>query len=536
MSGYDYVIVGAGPAGCVLANRLSRDPKVKVLLLEAGPKDTHPFIHMPKGIARILTNPGFTWKFDVHRGAGANAPNTAWVRGRTLGGSSAVNGMMYIRGEPADYDAMAAETSDDWNWAHIGTAFKAIESHDLPEAETRGKGGPLRVTSYPRDGGDEVLMEAGIQAAVNLGIPFTEDINTPNSDQKVGYGVRTIFRGRRQSAAVAFLRPIRRRRNLTIVTNTLVDKVVFESGVAVGVDALVKGRPQRFGGRKVILCGGTLASPAILQRSGVGSATLLKSLGIPVVAARPAVGENLREHCSLVMQWRAKNTPSNNPRYRGLGLIGSVLRYYLARSGPMSNAAYEVTAFFKTDPGQPRPNAQFLFGPQSMDDAKARLEAEAKPGFTISGYPLRPLSKGQVQITSTDPKVLPKVALDFFADPADRRERIDLVRYLRRLVRTEPLARYAAEETRPGPQAETDDQIVEAINTIGNPAFHAAGTCRMGKDADSVVDPQTRVRGVRNLHVVDLSIAPFVIAGNTYAPVLAMAWRAADLIEAEGLD
>jgi choline dehydrogenase len=533
MDKFDYVIVGASPAGCVLAHRLSEDASKRVLLLEGGPSDNHPMIHMPKGVGKLRNDSRYMLWYDVYEDEHSTKPLLQWMRGRTLGGSSSINGMVYVRGQPRDYEDLAALTSEDWNWKHMAAAFKAIEDHNLAPTPSRGKGGPLKVTTYPGDGGEETLMKAAIAAGEALGLGYQEDINEPDHQAKICHTVRTIHRGRRQSAAVAFLRPAEKRRNLVIRTGVLADRVIFEGMRAVAVECQVAGETTTFFGSKIILCAGALSSPTILQRSGVGSPVLLARHGIPLVAASPEVGENMIEHTIINLQWRAKGY-SNNPRYQGIGAILSGARYYLTRSGPLANAVLEVTGHCKTDPSGDRPDTQIHFGPHSFkDSAQKNRSPENEPGFMMTSFPLRPRSKGKVRIESKDPAVLPRVIFNPFADPDDRRELIAGVRFIRQLAATPPLSDYVVQETRPGPQVQTDEEILGAIRRWGGPGFHAAGTCRMGADDKSVVDPQTRVRGVQNLHVVDLSISPILTSGNTYGPVVAMAWRAADLIIAQ---
>lgn len=525
----DELIIGGGAAGCVLANRLSQDPARRVLLLEAGPADRHPLIHMPKGIGKLIGNPRYIWPFSVRRRPDADSDSSVWIRGKTLGGSSSVNGAMYVRGQPADFDQLATLSSADWSWSQMGAVYRAMECHELGATETRGTEGPLRISMPGR--GDPVLGEL-IRAANQLGLPFQDDINTPDNREKIGYGPRTIYKGRRQSAAVAFLRPVRRRPNLEVRTDALVDRVLFDGARAVGVVAEIGGRSVQINAKRVIVAAGTLSSPAILQRSGIGPASLLAALGIECIADRAEVGRNLQEHCTVLMQWRLKNTPSHNPQYHGARLLLNVLNYLLTHRGLMGDATNDLIGWFKTRPELERPNIQFLVSPHSFDYSQQYMSVEKAPGLQIAPYPLRPRAKGEVRIRSRDAHDLPDAWHDPLSDADDRQELIDMVRYARKLVAESPLAGYIVEETRPGVAYHTDDEILDAVSKLSTSAYHAAGTCRMGSDEASVVDPLTRVRGVRNLHVVDLSIAPFVLAGNTCAPVMAMAWRAADLIRA----
>lgn len=533
MEKFDYVVVGAGSAGCVLANRLSEDPSKRVLLLESGPSDDNPFIHMPKGVGKLRKDSRYMWSFGIYQNANDTVPVQHWMRGNTLGGSSSVNGMIYTRGQPKDYEDLAALTSDAWNWDNMSAAFKAIEGYNLPPSATRGAEGPLKITTYPGDGGEDTLMKAAIAAGEALGLEQQVDINVPDHRAKIGFTVRTIFKGRRQSAAVAFLRPVMHRKNLVVRTGVLADRVIFEGTRAVAVACRVGDEITQFHGNRIIVSAGTLASPAILQRSGIGSRELLARHGIPVVAESPEVGENMIEHTIMTLQWRATGF-SNNSRYQGIGAILSGMQYYLTRSGPLANATLEVTGLYKLHPDADRPDGQIMFGPHSFADwLKKTRTPDKHPGFMLGPFPLRPRSKGQVRIESRDPNVYPKVIFDPLADPDDRRELIAGVRFARRLAATAPLSAYALEETQPGQAVQSDEEILDAVRKLSGPGFHAAGTCRMGADAQSVVDPQTRVRGVHMLNVVDLSIFPILTSGNTYVPVSALAWRAAEMIIAQ---
>lgn len=529
MKRYDYVIVGAGAAGCVLAYRLSADPGVSVCLIEAGPRDTHPFIAMPKGLAKVMADPKHLWVHASEPEESTGGQSEMWVRGRVLGGSTSTNGMMYVRGQPADFDAIAELTSDDWNWASIGRAYAELENHELGRAETRGDRGPLRITMPTlRD----ALSEAQIKAGEAMGWPRKEDVNAPDDDDGIGYAPRTIAGGRRQSAATAFLRPAEKRPNLAIVTDAVVDRVTFAGKQATGVEVLRGGGTREAIGctREVIVCGGAMASPGILERSGIGDSARLAALGIPVVHHSPEVGEGLIEHRGLIMQWKLRRGVSQNREFSGWRLLRSTLRYYLTRGGPMAAAAYEIGAWFRTRPGLNRPDAQVLVAPFSFDFDNQRQSLEKHPGMSVVVYSLRPTSRGSIHIATRDPDAAASFQPNYRANEADRQSMIGAVRVVRDYARQAPLAELIAEETMPGPAYATDAQILEAYDRFGTCGYHAVGSCRMGKDAAAPVDPQACVRGVFGLRVVDTSIMPVIPAGNTQGPTMAMAWRAADLI------
>ena len=525
--GFDYVIVGAGAAGCVLAYRLSADPSIRVCLIEAGPRDTHPFIAMPKGLAKVMADPKHLWAHMSKPEASTAGQSEAWVRGRVLGGSSSVNGMMYVRGQPADFDAIAEQTSDDWNWEHIGAAYQAMEGHELGAAPTRGDRGPLKVTMPTLK---DALSDAQLKAGQAMGWPLKADVNVPDNGDGIGYTPRTIAGGKRQSAAVAFLRPAEGRPNLTVLTDCTVDRVAFAGQRATGVEVLRGGGREHIAAREVILCGGAMASPALLERSGIGQAARLQALGIPLVHESPDVGEGLTEHRGLILQWKLKRDLSQNRMFSGWRLLLSAARYYLNRSGPMAAAAYEIGGWFRTSPGLNRPDAQVLVAPFSFDFAKNRQDVERFPGMHVVVYALRPASRGSIHIESLDPDAPARFRPNYRSDPADNAAMIGAVRVIRDYVRQPPLGELVGEETMPGAAVETDAQILDAYDRLGTCGYHAVGSCRMGKDAASVVDPRLRVRGVERLRIMDTSIMPAIPAGNTQGPTMAMAWRAADLI------
>jgi choline dehydrogenase len=525
---YDFVIAGAGAAGCVLAYRLSADPAVSVALIEAGPRDDHPYIHMPKGLGKVMGSPKYLWDFPTSPGPETQTVSENWLRGRVLGGSTSVNGMMYVRGQPADFDEMARQSSSDWSWTHIGKAYSELEGHELGPAASRGGSGPLRLTvAKPRD----PLCRMQLAAGIAMGLPLKEDVNAPDNGEGVGYAARTIYRGKRQSASVSFLNPIRHRRNLTVVTEALVDKVVFEGRRAVGLSISKAGEAASISARReVIVAGGALGSPAILQRSGIGDPSLLESLGIPRVYANPSVGGNLAEHRAIMMQWRLTEDLSQNKEYSGWRVVKNGIQYYLSGSGPLAGAAYEIGLWLKSSPDLPRPNIQFLVAPFSYDLTKFRAAMETLPGMNLVTCPLRPTSRGHTSIVSPDPKKSPTIVPNYRATAIDCEELIAALRLARRYVAQEPLRSVIEEETFPGPAYETDEQILEAYDRFGTCAYHAVGSCRMGSDEDSVVDPELRVRGVEGLRVIDASVFPDIPAGNINGPTMAMAWRAADVM------
>ncbi|MGQ0697067.1 MAG: GMC family oxidoreductase [Panacagrimonas sp.] len=528
MRTFDYVIVGAGAAGCVLAYRLSENKDVTVALLEAGPEHRHPLISMPKGLGKILFDRKYTWAFRSEPEAATGGASENWIRGRVLGGSSSVNGMMYVRGQPADFDALADVSSEDWSWKHIGAAYRALEHHELGAAEARGDTGPLRVSLPPvRDR----LSEAMIGAGTSLGLPRKQDVNTPDNGEGIGYAARTIHEGRRVSAATAFLDPIRSRPNLSIVTGAMVDHIRVEAGRASAAELTRNGSREEYSARRdIIVAGGALSTPTILQRSGIGPAALLSEHGIELVKDAPEVGQNLAEHRVILIQWKLREALSQNAEFSGLRLLKGTAEYFLRRTGPMSSAAYEVGAWLKSRPELSRPDLQFLIAPFSFDLPSGRKKLEPFPGMHICAYPLRPTSRGTLNIRSRDPDVPPVLKPNYHSTDEDRRAMVDLVHLARRYADQSPLRELIELETYPGPDCVSEEQIIGAYDRYGTCGFHAVGTCRMGADAHSVVDPELRVRGIEGLRVIDTSIFPQIPSGNTNGPVMAMAWRAADVI------
>jgi choline dehydrogenase len=531
MAQFDYVIVGAGSAGCVLANRLSANSGVTVALIEAGPSDAHPYVHMPRGVSKLVRDPNRMWVYLTQPESGTGMRPDYWLRGKVLGGSSSVNGMVYVRGHPEDFNAIAARTSDDWSWQHIGRIYAQLENHELGAAPTRGAAGPLRI-SLPTY--RTVLTEALVAAGAGMGWAAKRDLNEPDDAEAIGYLPRNIHHGKRQSTAVAFLRPIGHRPNLTVLTEALVDRVIFDGKRAVGVELLQKGYRSPFRARReVILAAGALASPGILERSGIGDPKRLAALGVPLVHASLQVGENLIDHQVLRLQWRLRQQLSQNRDYSGWRLLRSVAQYLLTRDGPMSSAAAELRSHFRSRPDISRPDVQALISPYSWDLKATGGKLEQQPGLFAIVHPLRPTSRGRVHIRSREPDASPAIEPNFRATQEDRDMMVGAVRTIRRYMQQESLREFIADETAPGNAVQSYDEVMAAIDGQGICAYHGVGTCAMGKDESAVVDPQLRVRGLQGLRVIDLSVMPVIPSGNTNAPSMALAWRAAEIVVKE---
>jgi len=532
---FDYIIVGAGSSGCPLANRLSADPSISVLLIESGPADTSMFIHMPRGLGVIL-NPGSKLIWDYQVQTGGKAEPERWYRGRTLGGSSSVNGMVYMRGAPLDYDGWEAMGCTGWGWNTIGAKFEELESHDLGAAPWRGAKGPQRITTHPKGGKGGPLFEAILEAGRQMGVARVEDVNALDAVREggLGYQTTTRFKGKRFSAARAFLNPVKASRpNLTILTETDVLKIEFEGTRASGVRIRNKQGGERTIAAKgeIVISAGAFQTPKLLQLSGIGPADLLQSLGVEVLADSPNVGRNLREHRHVDLRLKVREG-SQNSQLGGLGAVWSMLRYVFGRKGPMTHAAHEVGGFAKSEEGLDHADLQFglMTVSAGASEKGGPVALDPYPGITFLAYFTRPESQGEIRIQSADPDVAPLININHLSAEIDRRKFVAAFHWLRNLAAQPALRDFVIDEIYPAGLIESDEDILAHAMEIGGTCFHTAGTARMGADEGAVVDPRLRVRGVQGLRVADTSIMPTLVSGNTNGPAMVVGLRAAEMI------
>lgn len=523
---YDYVIVGAGPAGCLLANRLSLNPSHRVLLLEAGGQDNYAWIHVPVGYLYCIGNPRTDWCFKTEAEPGLNGRALNYPRGKVLGGCSSINGMIYMRGQSRDYDGWAAQGNVGWSWQDVLPIFKRSESHYAGDSELHGAQGEWRVEEQRLSW---TLLDAFREAAAQTGIASISDFNG-GDNEGCSYFQVNQRRGVRWNASKAFLRPIAQRPNLTVMTHAEVSRIEFENGRASGVLAQVGQQERRLRARReIILCCGSIGSPMVLQRSGIGPRPLLEKLGIEVRRELPGVGANLQDHLQLRLIYKVSNGHTLNQMAGSLwGKMNMGLRYALNRSGPLAMAPSQLGAFARSGPEQATPNLEYHVQPLSLERFGEPLHRF--PAFTASVCDLRPQSRGSVEIRSPLADAAPLIKPNYLSHETDLRVAADAIRLTRRIAAAPALASFDPVEYLPGASLQTEEELRQAASSIGTTIFHPVGTCKMGQGRDAVVDERLRVHGVVGLRVVDASIMPTIISGNTCSPTVMIAEKAAQMI------
>ncbi len=529
---FDYVIVGAGSAGCLLANRLSANPDMRVLLLEAGGKDDYFWIHVPVGYLYTIGNPRTDWCYKTEPDPGLNGRSLGYARGRVLGGCSSINAMIYMRGQKSDYDHWAALGNKGWSWDEVLPYFKRTEDYQHGADELHGAGGELRVEE--RRVNWEIL-DAWREAAAECGIPKIEEFNRGDNFGNA-YFQMNQRRGVRWSNTKAFLRPVMHRPNLTVLTQAHVKRIRVQTlgflKRATGVEFSLGPRGNQFAEARgeVILAAGSIGSPQILQLSGIGPGALLQELGINVEHSLPGVGENLHDHLQIRMMYKVKNVRTLNERANSLfGKMAMGLEYLFFRTGPLTMPPSQLGAFAKSDPAQPSANIEWHVQPLSLDKFGSPLHPF--PAITPSVCNLRPTSRGHVRIKSPDPNAHPAIMLNYLSTMEDKKVAVDSIHITRRIMQAKALAKYQPEEFKPGPDFKTDLALMSAAGDLGTTIFHPVGTCRMGHDELAVVDDRLRVRGIAGLRVIDASVMPRITSGNTNAPTTMIAEKGAEFVK-----
>ncbi|WP_374450044.1 GMC family oxidoreductase [Stella sp.] len=523
---FDFIVVGAGSAGCVLANRLSADGRSRVLLLEAGPRDRNPWIHIPVGYVKNLRNPRVNWCYETEPDAGIDGRRSFWPRGRVLGGSSSINGLIYIRGQKEDYDHWRQLGNRGWSFEDVLPYFKRAERQERGASELHGADGPLSVEDLRQE---HELCEAFIAACEAIGLPRNDDFNGAQQEG-AGYYQLTNRNGRRCSAAVAYLRPAEKRSNFRVETEALATRILLDGRAAVGVEYRQNGRlVQAKAHREVILSGGAINSPQLLQLSGIGPADHLSQHGIAVVHDLPGVGANLQDHFQARIAYRCTRPITVNDDVRSIWrTLRMGIEYATRRTGAMTIGAGQAGLFARTRPELATPDVQYHFILFSSDGAG--LTPHPFPGFTNSVCQLRPESRGTVMIRNADPATHPAIRPNYLSTETDRRTIVDGLKLARRIGRQAPLAAYVAAEHIPGPAAASDEDLLAFARQTGSTIYHPTSTCMMGDGPMAVVDERLRVHGVGRLRVADCSIMPTVVSGNTNAPAIMIGEKASDMI------
>jgi choline dehydrogenase-like flavoprotein len=527
----DYIIVGSGSSGAVLADRLSANGKYSVLLIEEGGGDNF-LSRMPKGFGKLIADPLRAHFYPTTPKPGANVDPQIWLRGKMLGGSSAINGMVWNRGVAEDYDGLEALGNPGWGWKEMLPCLRALEDHQMGTSDYRGTGGPIAITTNPNRNG---LADAFIAAGNSLQLRTKDDQNGPDLEG-IGYAQWNIDQsGKRISSARVLLDKAKGRANLAIQTGTRINRVLIENGKAVGVTGVSNGQEVNlYAGREVILAAGALISPKILQLSGIGDGALLQSLGIETIHHNPNVGRRMREHQVLALNFRLRDWKhSDNREYGGARLVGNMLNYVLRGKGPMARGAAEAIAFVKAHPKSTRADTQIMFNPYSLGDTSNGVAFESEPGMQCYSYILRPQSEGHALITSADPSAPLDINPAFFEADIDRETAIEGTRAIRRIMEQDALKPHVVGETEKTSWAQSDADIMQLYKTMGSCGLHAVGTAAMGPEASDVLDNHCRVRGVEGLRIIDCSIFRAMPAGNTNAPAMAAAWRLSQIMQEE---
>ena len=531
LNNFDYVIVGAGTAGCVLANRLSADPKVNVLLLEAGGKDNYIWIKIPVGYLYTMNNPRTDWCFHTEKEQGLNGRSLAYPRGKTLGGCSAINGMIYMRGQARDYDHWRQLGNQGWGWDDVLPLFRQSEDFVLGESHLHGSGGEWRVENQRLSW--EVL-DAFRDACAEVGIPKTDDFNQ-GTNEGSGYFQVNQKKGVRWSAAHAFLHPIKKRSNLTVLTHAQVKRLTISGGRATGVDFWIDGvKAHAVAAKEVVLAAGAVGSPQILQLSGIGPGRLLQENGIQVVRDLPGVGENLQDHLQIRAVYKLKNAKTLNERANSLmGKVGMGLEYILFKRGPMTMAPSQLGVFTRSDEHLETPNLQYHVQPLSLDKFGEPLHPF--PAITASVCNLRPESRGYIRITSPDPRSKPAIKPNYLTAETDRQIAANALKLTRKIISSPAMSKYEPEEYLPGPTVASDKDLTHAAGDIATTIFHPVGTCKMGSDDFAVVDNRLCLHGLSGVRIADASIMPTITSGNTNSPTIMIAEKAAAMIKQDAV-
>jgi choline dehydrogenase-like flavoprotein len=538
---FDYVVVGAGAAGCVLAGRLAADPRNEVLLVDCGGRPVNPLLHIPKGFYYTLRGDRYLFRYPTTTVAG-RPRHEVWLRGKVLGGSAAVNGMMWMRGAPADWDGLAAPGNKGWSWDNVLPAFQAIEDHSLGPGETRGTGGPLGISVT--NSGDQVT-NAILASAVKYGWQHVADANAHDSE-RIAFTPSTIRNGRRTTSYDAYVRQAGR--NLTVLTRTRVGALLFDSARGTRVTGIQvrdnSNKPRSITARKeVILCAGAIETPLLLERSGIGRPEVLRPLGIKPRIESPNVGERLIEQRGVALQaaispqegatFRPGGPSTSSDLTRWSGQARAALRYLATRTGPLATAGYDLVCQFKSAPERDRPDIQGLFVPMALDTRSDHMKLARHPGILFMAYPIRPQTTSSVHATGKDPASPPVIGAHFLETEADQAAAVPILRIAREVLATSPVADLIVAEEFPGPGVSTPEEVIGYSLTHGGGIYHAVGSAAMGPNDDDVTDPRLRVRGTEGLRIADASVLPAQVSGNTAAPAMLVGYRAADLILAD---